>query len=226
MGWKARYVLGDVEQDVYPVYDYIDWRLSLYTHRWDGATMTLEQAQALATRIQRETHGVSTVVQADITPAALYSSSFHITVKKPGVLQMCIYSPAQWDDRKHLINKWSSHLEERGNMFIERKEYPLGNNQNAVSYEIHDGNGHVAQLSPTETETLYQWLASNALQLHTDVNGIQVTSDNLADEEPPDLVVEMHERIEAPGYNELGEDEPLYVHPEDRAILQKKNSLH
>lgn len=31
MGWKARYILGDVEQDVYPVYDYIDWRLSLYT---------------------------------------------------------------------------------------------------------------------------------------------------------------------------------------------------
>ena len=31
MGWKARYILGDVEQDVYPVYDFIDWRLSLYT---------------------------------------------------------------------------------------------------------------------------------------------------------------------------------------------------
>lgn len=36
-----------------------------------------------------------------------------------------------------------------------------------------------------------------------------------ASEEPPDLVVEQMNRIESPGYNELGEDEPYYVHPED-----------
>jgi hypothetical protein len=35
-------------------------------------------------------------------------------------------------------------------------------------------------------------------------------------EEYPDLVVEQMNRIESPGYNELGEDEPMYVHPEDR----------
>jgi hypothetical protein len=34
-------------------------------------------------------------------------------------------------------------------------------------------------------------------------------------EEPPDLVVEQMNRIEAPGYNELGEDEPYYVNPEE-----------
>ncbi len=34
------------------------------------------------------------------------------------------------------------------------------------------------------------------------------------EEEPVDLVVEQMNRIESPGYNELGEDEPYYVEPE------------
>src|SRR5258708_17015352 len=34
-------------------------------------------------------------------------------------------------------------------------------------------------------------------------------------DEPEDLVAEMHRRIDSPGYNELGEDEPLYHEPDD-----------
>ncbi len=36
-----------------------------------------------------------------------------------------------------------------------------------------------------------------------------------AEREPPDLVAEQMHRIESPGYNELGEDEPLYHFPEE-----------
>ena len=34
------------------------------------------------------------------------------------------------------------------------------------------------------------------------------------EEEPVDLVVEQHNRIESPGYNQLGEDEPYYSEPD------------
>src|SRR2546425_13237417 len=34
-----------------------------------------------------------------------------------------------------------------------------------------------------------------------------------AEAEPPELVAEQMNRIESPGYNELGEDEPLYHFP-------------
>jgi hypothetical protein len=34
-------------------------------------------------------------------------------------------------------------------------------------------------------------------------------------EEPPDVVVEQLHRVESPGYNALGEDEPYYVAPDE-----------
>ncbi len=47
----------------------------------------------------------------------------------------------------------------------------------------------------------------------------QITIDEAGGEteevEPPDLVKRMHNRIDDPYYNELGEDEPLYHEPED-----------
>jgi hypothetical protein len=43
-----------------------------------------------------------------------------------------------------------------------------------------------------------------------------VSVEEVIEEESPDLVVERMNRIELPGYNELGEDEPMYMHLEDR----------
>ena len=158
--------------------------------------MTLEQAQALAARIQRETRGVSTVVQADITPADLYSGSFHITVKKPGVLQMCIYSPAQWDDRKHLINKWASHSEEekeRQGMLFEKKSYGLGNANKAISYEVSDDNGHTAQLTELDAYRLLEKLlvalhidAPEVVQYVRDYEGAEQEANDIKNE--PDVI--------------------------------------
>ncbi len=82
---------------------------------WEvGRTMTLKQAQELAARMQREMVGIATTVQSDVLPDGDYSGTFHITVTKPRVIQMCIYTAAQWDDRKHLIAKWESHTPEEG----------------------------------------------------------------------------------------------------------------
>ena len=57
-------------------------------------------------------------------------------------------------------------------MFIERKEYPLGNNRTAISYEIHDDNGHTVQLTPLQMEELAQQLEERKSQIFHDVNGI------------------------------------------------------
>ncbi len=47
----------------------------------------------------------------------------------------------------------------------------------------------------------------------------QITIDEIGSEaeevEPPDLVKEMHDRIDDPRHKELGEDEPLYHEPEN-----------
>ena len=65
-------------------------------------------------------------------------------------------------------------------------------------------------------ETALQVLTGNILNLRTEVLVVKalVARESEDEEEPPDLVAEQLHRIESPGYNELGEDEPYYVAPE------------
>ncbi len=46
---------------------------------------------------------------------------------------------------------------------FEKKEYDLGGNTTAISYEVTDDYCHTAQLPPEQAEDLYQWLRK---QLH------------------------------------------------------------
>ena len=73
-------------------------------------------------------------------------------------------------------------------MFVERKLYDLGNGKKAASYEITDDYRNVVQLTPQETETLYQYLASKSVQIHNDVNG-QVVEDLAARWKKPNTVI-------------------------------------
>lgn len=82
----------------------------------------------------------------------------------------------------------------------------------------HDGSYPPDDGTPESTtlesiDNLEKWAAKQGLEFayYRDENKwiLQVS------EEPPDLVVEQMNRIESPGYNELGEDEPFYVHPEE-----------
>lgn len=68
--------------------------------------MILEQAQALAASIKREVPEAATTVQADVTSEGKYSNSFHVEVHVPNVIQMAIKSPEQWNERKHLVQKY------------------------------------------------------------------------------------------------------------------------
>lgn len=56
-------------------------------------------------------------------------------------------------------------------MFIERKTSDIGGGKFVASYEIVDDHRNRVQLTPQETETLYQYLASKSAQIHNDVNG-------------------------------------------------------
>jgi hypothetical protein len=47
---------------------------------------------------------------------------------------------------------------------FEKKEYDLGGNATAISYEVTDDYGHTAQLPPEQAEDLHQWLTK---QLHS-----------------------------------------------------------
>jgi hypothetical protein len=62
-------------------------------------------------------------------------------------------------------------MEINAKMFVERKTYDIGGGKLAASYEIVDDYRNRVQLTPQETETLYQYLASKAVQIHNDVNG-------------------------------------------------------
>lgn len=83
----------------------------------------------------------------------------------------------------------------------------------------HDGSfppddGTPESMTLESLHNLETWAAKQGLEFA--YNRDNSTWILQASEEPPDLVVEQMNRIESPGYNELGEDEPLYVHPEDR----------
>jgi hypothetical protein len=70
--------------------------------------LTKLQAQELAARIQRETTDVATTIQQDDFFTSL-EESYHVDVHKKNVVRLCIRSESQWDDRKHLLDKWGSH---------------------------------------------------------------------------------------------------------------------
>lgn len=55
-------------------------------------------------------------------------------------------------------------------MIIERKDYQASHASQTVSYEVTDDYGHTASLTPEQTESLHQWLADNALQIHKDIH--------------------------------------------------------
>lgn len=64
--------------------------------------MKLEDAQALAIQIEREAPGTT----ATVKPDELYSSSYFLEVHKQNVVRMCIRSISQWNERKHLLQKY------------------------------------------------------------------------------------------------------------------------
>jgi hypothetical protein len=55
-------------------------------------------------------------------------------------------------------------------MFITRKVYGAGPAA-YVGYVVVDKYGHEAQLTPQEAQSLHQWLADHAAQIHSDVHG-------------------------------------------------------
>jgi|SRR6185312_12962925 len=74
---------------------------------------------------------------------------------------------------------------------------------------------------------LEEWAASKGLEFCWNQESKSYSLEPIEQAEPPDLVVEQMNRIEAPGYNELGEDEPLYSFPNDEEeYISSDGGLH
>lgn len=69
--------------------------------------MNKGQAQELAARIMHEAPGTTAVALPE--EAVLWCEDFYINVNKTNVITMAIRSDIQWQERKHLLNKWGSH---------------------------------------------------------------------------------------------------------------------
>lgn len=72
--------------------------------------MTLTEAQALAALIKREAApGAATTIQLDEPRGDTY----HVAVHKPNVIKFAVRSISQWNERKHLLQKYDRGEEEQ-----------------------------------------------------------------------------------------------------------------
>lgn len=63
--------------------------------------MNEKQARVLAAQIEREAPGTTATVEPDeLIP---WCNAYHIDVHKQNVIQFCVRSAEQWNERKHLI---------------------------------------------------------------------------------------------------------------------------